>query len=35
MKDDDDFKFFPTKWRIIFAVLIVALVIYFHIVGTY
>lgn len=35
MKDDDDFKWFPTKWRIIFALLIVALVIYFHIVGTY
>lgn len=35
MKDDNDFKWFPTKWKVIFAVLIVALVIYFHIVGTY
>lgn len=33
MKDDDDFKFFPTHWKVIFGVLVVALVIYFYIVG--
>lgn len=36
MKDDDnDFNWFPTHWKVIFGVLVVALVIYFRIVGTY
>lgn len=29
MKDDDDFKFFPTHWKVIFVVL----VIYLYVVG--
>lgn len=33
MKDDDEFKFFPTHWKVIFGVLVVALVIYLYIVG--
>lgn len=33
MKDDDEFKWFPTHWKVIFGVLVVALAIYLYIVG--
>ena len=33
MKNDDDFKWFPTHWKVIFGVLIVALAVYLYVVG--
>lgn len=33
MKNDDDFDWFPLKWRIIFGVMLVALAIYLYVVG--
>lgn len=33
MKDDDEFKWFQTHWKVIFGVLVVELAIYLYIVG--
>lgn len=33
MKDDNEFKWFPTKWKVIFAVFGIALAIYMYIIS--